>query len=129
MSIIINIIMKITSFWNLIFGKRFCREQLTWKWKLLVWKRKNSAQLLKVEKSLIQILDFKSQSKEYSILDYIIIITTVEPPSRGHFGTSYFVPCSELSSFRKLNCILTPYKSTLLEVSFVERLSLSRRVV
>ena len=53
---------------------------------------------------------------------------TVQPPSRGHFGASYFVPCSEAVLFSEVEMYVTPYRSTLLEiwrVSFEERLPLS----
>ena len=45
----------------------------------------------------------------YQLTMYIIIDSTVEPPSKGHFGTSHFVPCREAVLFLEveMHCIYT----------------------
>ncbi len=52
----------------------------------------------------------------------MLINNTVEPPNKGHLGISYFVLCSEVVLFSNVYC----YGKG---VSFVGRLSLSRRVL
>ncbi len=57
--------------------------------------------------------------------------STVEPPIKGHLGTSHFVPCREVILFSEVENVLHihvhfwGYRKCR---SFVERLSLSRRV-
>ena len=40
---------------------------------------------------------------------YIYSTCTVEPPSKGHFGNSHFVPCRDVVLFSEveINCIYT----------------------
>ncbi len=61
----------------------------------------------------------------------IIIVVQWDVREKDTLGLAILSPVGRLSSFRRLN-VLTPCSSTLLEiwkVSFVERLSLSRRVL
>ncbi len=58
----------------------------------------------------------------------IILTSTVEPLSKGHFGPAILSLVERLSSFQRLKCIAYTLLG-ILEVSFVERLSLSRRVL
>ncbi len=54
----------------------------------------------------------------------------IESPSKGHFGTSYFVPCREAVLFLEVEMYCIAYILLgKLEVSLVERLSLSWRVL
>ncbi len=54
---------------------------------------------------------------------------TVEPLSKGHFGTSHLVPCREVLLFTEVENVVHNTLLEILEVSFIERLSLSRRVL
>ncbi len=54
---------------------------------------------------------------------------TLEPPSKGRFGTSHLVPCKEAVLVSKVESVLQVHIIMVIwEVSFVERLSLSWRV-
>ena len=56
---------------------------------------------------------------------------TVEPSSKGHFETSHFVPCREVVLFLEVENVLIAHACIHFwgEVSFVERLSLSWKVL
>ncbi len=44
-----------------------------------------------------------------SMVEVHVFTCTVEPPSKGHFGTSHFVPCREVVLFSEVEmyCIYT----------------------
>ena len=42
----------------------------------------------------------------HNYLDEFLAITTVEPPSKGHFGANHFVPCREVVLFSEVENVL-----------------------